>query len=322
MRKLYRLAALGVCTLIGTAAWAQNAQPQQQQPQAQQQQPQAQQPQAQPNPQQGTNRTQVTGRITSTANDRFVVRTNDNRDVTFYTNDRSRYLRNNAAVRYSDLTVGNWISTGYTTQGDRWYVDSLNVLPGAPTSTTTSNLGPQTTVETGAASLEGTIVGVNANQIVIRTRENKEVTFVTGPQSRILMNNQPVAFNNLRPGAQVTISYVTQGNTYMVTQLTVQAVQQVPAAQPAQPVQPAQPAAEATIVTGSVVRAIGNDQVVIRTSDGKEVIVYTGPQTVYKYDDRPVQFQEIIRPGTDLRVQYDVRDNRNYARSIFGLRRK
>jgi len=373
MSKLYRLAALGVCTLVASVAWAQNTQntqPQQQQPQTQQQQTQpgtstqpgtTQRNQNNPNTTtpntnnqnnpntttpntnnqnnntqgtagqnntqgntsgqsntqgttgQNTNRAnQVTGRITSTANDHFVVRTQDNRDVTFYTNDRSRYLRNNSAAKYSDLSVGNWISTGYTTQGDRWYVDSLNLLPGAPTATT-SNLGPQTTVEQGAASIEGTIVSVNANQVVVRTRDNKELSFMTGPQSRILMNNQPVAFTNLRQGANVSISYITQGNNYMISQMTVQPVQQV---------QGVEPAGQATVLTGSVVRVIGNDQVVVRTSDGKEVIVHTMPQTTYTYEDRPVQFQEVIRPGSDLRIQYDTRDNRNVARSIFGLRRK
>ena len=74
--------------------------------------------------------------------------------------------------------------------------------------------------------------------------------------------------------------------------------------------------AEATAVEGQIVRVIGQDRVVIRTADGKEVIVYVGPQTTYQLGPQPVTFTD-LRPGTPIGVNSDVRDHRFQARRFF-----
>jgi len=63
---------------------------------------------------------------------------------------------------------------------------------------------------------------------------------------------------------------------------------------------------------------VGQDQVIIRTADGKEVIVYVNPQTTYSFNDKPGKFVD-VQPGSEIRVDYDLRDRRIMARSLLGL---
>src|SRR5207248_9065576 len=117
----------------------------------------------------------------------------------------------------------------------------------------------------------------------------------------------------LRVGTEITGVYLTQDNRNIVNTVTVGPAATV------EPVTP--PPAEGTVLQGSVVRVVGQDQVVIRTSDGKEVIVYVTPQTTYNFNDAPATFSA-IQPGVPIRVDYELRDRRPYARGIFGVRRR
>jgi hypothetical protein len=80
---------------------------------------------------------------------------------------------------------------------------------------------------------------------------------------------------------------------------------------PAQPVAPA----DGTLVTGRVMRVVATDQVIVQTTDGREVPVYVTPQTVYQLAPQGGAFVD-LRPGVDVGVYYDVRDNRFLARRI------
>jgi hypothetical protein len=70
------------------------------------------------------------------------------------------------------------------------------------------------------------------------------------------------------------------------------------------------------VVQGTVVRVVGQDQVVLRTADGKEVIVYVTPQTAYQFTEQGGAFTD-LRPGVDIGVNYDTRDRRFMARRIY-----
>jgi len=112
-----------------------------------------------------------------------------------------------------------------------------------------------------------------------------------------------------------------QDGRYVVSTVTVPTAVPRPGAT-AVPPAPA-PAAQSqpapgTVVQGTVVRVVGKDQVILRTAEGKEVIVYVSPQTTYTFNEQPGQFTD-LRPGADIRVNYDVRDRRNMARGVFGL---
>src|SRR5437588_55180 len=84
---------------------------------------------------------------------------------------------------------------------------------------------------------------------------------------------------------------------------------QVQPGQPAQPIQPPPPAG--TVLEGQIVRVVGTDQVVLRTADGKEVIVFVTPKTTYLASDQAAVFTD-LRPGADVSVNYELRDGRHY----------
>jgi hypothetical protein len=94
-----------------------------------------------------------------------------------------------------------------------------------------------------------------------------------------------------------------------------------PQAVPAQPAPPAvttqpAPAAQDTTIQGQVVRVIGQNQVVVRTPDGKEMVVNVNPQTAYTLNDRTAQLTD-LQPGSNIGVSYYMQDQRPIARRIF-----
>jgi hypothetical protein len=89
---------------------------------------------------------------------------------------------------------------------------------------------------------------------------------------------------------------------------------------PADAAAPQVPAGNNTFYEGQVVRVVGNDQVVIRTADGKEVIVFVNPQTSYQLDNQAATFNQ-FQPGVPIRVEYSLRNDRPIASRILGGRR-
>jgi len=236
---------------------------------------------------------QIQGRIVRTAPDQFVVETRDNKQVTFYTNPQTKYLRNNKAVQYSDLRVGANITAGYVTEADRYIVNTVTVAQ--PATATQIEGAPAAR----ANVVEGEVVRVEGkDRIVIRTADGKETIVYVSPETRYQLNAQGGQFSDLKTGATIGVDYDVRDQRYTARQVT-----------------------GVTRLEGQVVRVIGQNQVVIRTSDGKEVTVYVSPETRYQLTTQGGQFTD-VRPGTDIGVYYDVRDQRPMARRLFPLRRR
>jgi hypothetical protein len=68
------------------------------------------------------------------------------------------------------------------------------------------------------------------------------------------------------------------------------------------------------VVSGTVVRVL-DDQVIVRTADGKEVTLATNAQTTVTADGRRGRLAD-LKAGTPVRVSFDVRNGRNMARSV------
>lgn len=66
---------------------------------------------------------------------------------------------------------------------------------------------------------------------------------------------------------------------------------------------------------GQFVRTQGDNQILVRTPDGRQVTVYGTPQTTYRIDNRDVTLTE-LREGTPIDVGYDVREDKYYATDI------
>ncbi len=164
-----------------------------------------------------------------------------------------------------------------------------------------------------ARSLSGEVVRLADDQFVVRTRDGREVTVYTGKSTRYLRDDRPVRYADVRIGSEVRFGYLRDGDRYVAEDVTL-----LPA-RPARP--PDAPVDEGTTVEGQIVRIVGKDQVVIRTSDGKEVIVNVGPQTVYQLNTPQPATITDLRAGTPIGVQYEMRDSRPTARRFFAPRR-
>jgi hypothetical protein len=169
------------------------------------------------------------------------------------------------------------------------------------------------TAGTDARTLSGRVVRTGNGQFIVQTRDNRQVTVYTNPQTRYLQNNRAVQYSDLRVGSNVNFGYATEGDRYIANNVTLLPAEQAVEEVPAQP-------AQGTVVEGQIVRVIGQDQVVIRTSDGKEVIVYVTPQTTYQLNTPQAATFTDLRVGTPIGVNYDTRDNRFMARRVFAPR--
>ena len=69
-----------------------------------------------------------------------------------------------------------------------------------------------------------------------------------------------------------------------------------------------------------MLRVVGKDQVIVRTPEKKEVIIYVTPETRYMLTPQGGAFTD-LQPGAPVNVYYNVRDRRNLASRIFTRRR-
>jgi len=195
---------------------------------------------------------------------------------------------------------------------------NVNAQPG----TAGAAVGAQAnTAQTSGTMVNGRVVRTGQDQFVVQGADNQQYTFYTNPQTSYWLNNNPAQFSNLQVGSSVSTWYVPQGNRYFVNRVNLlPAGGAVPAPETtttnAQPVQPVPVPAGQNSYQGEVVRVAGN-QVVIKTADGKEVIVYTNPQTTYQLNEQPATYTQ-LQPGVPVNVNYYMQDGRPYARGILG----
>jgi translation initiation factor IF-1 len=228
--------------------------------------------------------------------DQFIVRTADNKEVTFFSQPETRYTIRGRAGRYADLRVDTDVNIGYITRDDRYLVNTVTVgevLADPPTAAG---------ARVEDAAVRGRIVKVETDRFTVRTADNQETTFDADPQTRVVIEGRQARLSDLKVGAEVTLNF-----RKVVSTVTVGAVET--------------DAAKVTPLEGTVVRVVGQDQVIVRTKDNKEMVLYVTPQTKYVFADQPARFGD-VRAGAEIRVEYDVRDRRNFARSIIGPRRR
>jgi hypothetical protein len=152
--------------------------------------------------------------------------------------------------------------------------------------------------------IQGHVVRVQgSDRIVVRTADKREVILHTNPQTRFLLNERVARFADLREGVEINALFDVMGERNLASAVTI-----IPAATPA-----------ADIVEGTIVRVIEPDnQIVVRTAAGKEVILLADERTKLTMDDRSVRLAD-FRPGTAVRVHFDVRNQKNMARSVMTM---
>jgi hypothetical protein len=142
------------------------------------------------------------------------------------------------------------------------------------------------------------------DRFVVRTQDNKDVILATNPRTRFVIDGKAARFADLRVGAEVNVVFLVQEDLNVVETVTVGAIGAIDT-----------DPADVTFVEGTVVRVVGQDQIVVRDRANKEVIVFVNPQTRFLLDERPARFTD-FRQGASVRIDFDVRDRRNWARSV------
>jgi uncharacterized protein (TIGR03000 family) len=69
--------------------------------------------------------------------------------------------------------------------------------------------------------LEGKIVRTAQDQVVIQTRDNREVTVYTNPETRYLRNKNPAVFTDLRAGTNVNVDFRMDGKRHIGNTITI-----------------------------------------------------------------------------------------------------
>jgi Domain of unknown function (DUF5666) len=147
--------------------------------------------------------------------------------------------------------------------------------------------------------VEGKIERVpGKDNIVIRTTDDKDMTIHVSPKTAYVFAGKTVEFSTLKPGQVVFVEYDQDEDRIIASRI-----------------------GDLTLVEGEVVRVVDKDQVVLRTPDKKEVIVYVTPETRYQLTTSGGAFTD-LRPGTTISVYYNVNDRRNHAHRIFLPRKK
>jgi len=238
--------------------------------------------------------------------DRIIVKTSDNKEVILMSNPNTRYVIDGRTGRFTDLRTGVNLRATYNLDGTRYIVSSVQVGD-APAVVAQPQPGG-----INERKFRGRIVKVDAatNQIVAKSQEGNEVTLYVQKNGRFMRNGQAITLANLQVGTVIETQYVERDNHWWVEEVIV-VTDNAGADQ----------AATDTQIQGTVVRIVGQNQVIIRTKDNKEFTIDLVPQTVYTFDNQPGQFRD-IQPGQDIRVQYNTRERRSIASRIFGIRRK
>jgi len=146
----------------------------------------------------GINERRFRGRVVKidAATNQIVAKSQDGKEVTLFVQKNGRFMRNGQAVRMADIQVGTIIEAQYLERDNHWWVEEVILV----TDTTDSAEGTQ---------VQGTVVRiVGTNQVIIRTKDNKEVTIDLAPQTVYTFdNNQPGQLVDVQPGQDIRIQY-------------------------------------------------------------------------------------------------------------------
>jgi hypothetical protein len=157
-----------------------------------------------------------------------------------------------------------------------------------------------------ATRIDGRVVRVvGPDRFVVRGADNREVILHAGPKTRFLMNNRAARFADLREGVRVVGDFDVVEGRNLISAVTLT---------PAAVVEEAPP--RETVLEGTIVRVLEPDnQFIVLTPAGREVTVFAQPRTTFMLDNRAVRLAD-LRRGANVRVQFDLRNQRHFARTV------
>jgi len=220
---------------------------------------------------------------------RFIVRTQENKEITFFTAPGTRYVVNGKAVRLADLKPGADLTTTYIINNNQQMANVVTVGEASPDTV-----------------FRGLVTAKTAETITVKAQTGKEMAFNVNAQSRYTLRDKAITINDIKVGAVVEVRFVDRDSHSWVEELIVNDVSTAEE--------------QGEEYKGVVVRFVGQNQVIIKTADNKEVTVDITPQTTYLLNNQPARVAD-FPAGAEIRVQYNLRDRRPIARSILGVRR-
>ena len=152
--------------------------------------------------------------------------------------------------------------------------------------------------------IQGRVVRLQGqDRVVVRTADKREVILHTNTQTKFLRNNRAVRFADVREGAEIDALFEVTGDQNLASSVTISSAE----------------AQAADVVEGTVVRVVEADnQIIVRTASDKEVIVVVDERTKFTFNDRSARLID-FRSGTPVRVQFDVSNQKNMARSVVAM---
>ena len=155
---------------------------------------------------------------------------------------------------------------------------------------------------TKPTTVRGRVVKVHGtDRFVVRTSDNREVILRTRTATKFLRNKQAVRFADLRAGIPVTVLVDEDGKDLFATSVTLD---EVVAEE------------DATTLEGTIVRVRETEnEIVVRTSAGKEVILVTNKAAKITLNNRTVRLTA-LQPGMAIKANFAVKNKKNMAHSI------
>ena len=191
----------------------------------------------------------------------------------------------------------------------------LSILGLAALATTIALFPPPASVLPSAAAqvkgqsrqVRGEVVRMDATQLVVKTPANAEFTVHVRPATRFMLKDKVVQVTDLRIGANVSVNAILEGDRHFADSVVI--------------VDDAALPAQDTLIEGEIVRVIGQDQVLVRTPERKEIVVFVNPQTTFLLENRAARFAD-LRVGAPVRVNVNVHEGRHTARHVVVTPRK
>jgi len=232
--------------------------------------------------------TRVRGSVVrvSPADQLLVVKTLDGREVSFYAQPRTVYRLNAPDATLATLQTGANVDIVYETRGGQSIIETVS-LQGADDrgNVDATNVGS----DRGSVRVRGRIVQVanNPPRLVLRDESGKEIAVMLDESRDIALTVEQRAGVYYLAESRAAVSGPGTSST---------------------PV--------ATSVQGTIVRIMpAENQFVLRTEKGEEIVFYGEPKSTFRIDNQDAQFTA-IREGTWATVNYDVRGKRKFVRAF------
>jgi hypothetical protein len=137
----------------------------------------------------------------------------------------------------------------------------------------------------------------------VRTVDKREVILHINERTKFLLNERAVRFADLREGAEIDALFDQVEDRNVASSVTIAGAKVPPA----------------KIIEGTVVRVLEDENlIIIRTAAREEVELVIDERTTLTIDERAARLAH-FRPGTTVKVNFDVRQRKNIARSVVAM---